>query len=127
MSFAQLAHRESLRDIQAMMYNPKFDRSNKEYDKSGKLTGWWVIVPATDCSNIKPSNAFEPHTATKYSLVRISRICAGSPAGCQQTAGPQDAPAAACGSGCRCEMGNAALRNGTERALGGGNSFPAKD
>jgi Flp pilus assembly protein TadG len=91
---------DSLRDIQAMMYNPRFDRSNKEYDKSGKLLGWWVIVPVTDCGSVTPGNAFEPHTVTRYSLVRISRICAGSPAGCQQSAGgPQDAPAAACGSG----------------------------
>ena len=90
---------DSLRDIQAMMYNPKFDRSNKEYDKNGKLTGWWVLLPVTDCSQIKPSNAFEPHNASGYSLARISRICAGAPAGCQQAAGPQDAPAAACGSG----------------------------
>jgi len=90
---------DSLRDIQAMMYNPKYDHSNKEYDKSGKLVGWWAIVPATDCSQIKQSNAFEPHTVTRYSLVRISRICAGSPAGCQQAAGPQDTPAAACGPG----------------------------
>ena len=36
---------------------------------------------------------------TKYSLVRISRICAGTPAGCQQSGAPQDAPASACGSG----------------------------
>jgi Flp pilus assembly protein TadG len=90
---------DSLRDIQGMMYNPKFDRSNKEYDKNGKLVGWWMIVPATDCGGVKPANAFEPHTVTKYSLVRISRICAGSPAGCQQAAGAQDAPAAACGPG----------------------------
>jgi Flp pilus assembly protein TadG len=90
---------DSLRDIQAMMYNPKFDRSNKEHDKNGKLLGWWVIVPSVDCGRITQGNAFEPHTVTKYSLVRISRICAGSPAGCQQAGGPQDKPASACGSG----------------------------
>ena len=90
---------DSLRDIQAMMYNPKFDSSNKEYDKNGKLSGWWMIVPATDCSQTGQGAAFEPHSVTKYSLVRISRICGGSPAGCQQATGPQDAPASACGPG----------------------------
>jgi hypothetical protein len=90
---------EVLRDIAAMMYNPKFDSSNKEHDKNGKLLGWWVIVPVTDCSQMAAGNAFEPHTVTKYSLVRISRICVSGPAGCQQTGGPKDAPAAACGRG----------------------------
>jgi Flp pilus assembly protein TadG len=88
-----------LGDIRAMMYNPKFDSSNKEYDKSGRLLGWWVIVPATDCVRIVPGNGFEPRAVTKYSLVRISRICGSGPPGCQQSGLPQDAPAAACGPG----------------------------
>jgi hypothetical protein len=33
-----------------MMYDPKVDRSNKEYDRNGKLLGWWVVVPVADCS-----------------------------------------------------------------------------
>jgi Flp pilus assembly protein TadG len=88
-----------LRDIKAMMYDPKMDRSNKEYDKSGKLLGWWVIVPVTDCAAVKPGDVFEPHTVTKYSLVRISRICVNGPAGCRQAGGPSDAPASVCGPG----------------------------
>ena len=88
-----------LRDIQAMMYNPKFDGSNKEYDKSGKLLGWWVIVPATDCGQITQGTALAPHTVTRYSLVRISRICSSGPPGCQQSGAAQDAPASACGPG----------------------------
>jgi Flp pilus assembly protein TadG len=90
---------DSLRDIQAMMYNPKFDSSNKEYDKNGKLVGWWVIAPVTDCGQVAATSGFEPHTVTKYSLVRISRICASGPAGCQQSGGPQGAPIAACAPG----------------------------
>jgi len=92
------ANGELLREIQSMMYNPKFDRSNKEYDKSGRLLGWWVIVPVTECGQLTPESALEPHAVTKYSLVRISRICAGATgAGCPQTGGQQDAPAATCG------------------------------
>jgi Flp pilus assembly protein TadG len=88
-----------LRDIAAMMYNPKIDRSNKEYDAGGKLLGWWVIVPVTECGEITAGKAFEPHVVTKYSLVRITRICVSGPAGCQQTGGTVEAPASACGTG----------------------------
>lgn len=88
-----------LRDIKAMMYDPKTDGSNKEYDKSGKLLGWWVIVPAVDCAGVKAGDVFEPHTVTKYSLVRISRICASGPAGCGKAGAPADAPVSACGAG----------------------------
>ena len=88
-----------LRDIQAMMYNPKFDRSNKEFDKNGKLLGWWLIVPVTDCSRILPADALEPHTVTKYSLVRISRICGGETTGCRLPEELQDSPASECRPG----------------------------
>jgi Flp pilus assembly protein TadG len=88
---------ETLRDLKAMMYDRNVDRSNKEFDTNGRVVGWWLIVPATDCTAIKHSDIFEPHTVTKYSLVRISRICAGGPAGCGQTAVASDA--AACGPG----------------------------
>lgn len=87
---------EILRDIKAMMYDPKVDRSNKEFDKSGNVVGWWVIVPVTDCTSIKAADVFEPHTVTRYSLMRISRICASGPAGCSQAAVKPAAPAAAC-------------------------------
>lgn len=89
-----------LRDIQAMMYNPGFDRANKEYDKSGRLVGWWVIVPAVDCGGQPAGNVFEPHPVTRYSLVRISRICSSGPAGCPQQEGTRkDVPATACAPG----------------------------
>jgi hypothetical protein len=88
-----------LRDIKAMMYDPKVDRSNKEYDKSGKLVGWWMVVPVTECAAVTAGDVFEPRPVTKYSLVRISRICSSGPAGCKPSGGPVDAPAAACGPG----------------------------
>lgn len=87
-----------LRDIKAMMYDPKVDSSNKEYDKDGKLLGWWVIVPVTDCATFDAGEAYEQHTVTRYSLVRISRICLEGPAGCGKS-GTFDAPAVPCGAG----------------------------
>jgi len=90
---------DTLRDIKAMMYNPKIDSSNKEYDKNGKLLGWWVIVPVTDCGQNAPGNVFEPHPVTKYSLVRITRICVDGPAGCPQVDAPLHGPAPVCGPG----------------------------
>jgi hypothetical protein len=90
----------TLRDIKAMMQDPKVDRSNKEYDKNGKLLGWWVMVPVTECAAVKAEELSEPRVVTKYSLVRISRICVSGPAGCKQPATPSDAPPAyACVAG----------------------------
>lgn len=87
-----------LRDIESMMYDPKVDGSNKEYDKDGKLVGWWVIVPVTDCAAFAAGEVYEQHTVTRYSLVRISRICADGPAGCGKS-GAADLPAVSCGAG----------------------------
>ena len=88
-----------LRDVEAMMYDPKVDSSNKEYDKDGKLLGWWVIVPVTDCAAFAAGEVYEQHTVTKYSLVRISRVCVSGPAGCGKSGAPSDLPAVACGAG----------------------------
>lgn len=88
-----------LRDLKAMMYDPTVDSSNKEYDKNGKLAGWWVVVPVTDCGGGQAGEAFEPRTVVKYSLVRISRICVGGEPGCGKTAGRADQPATSCAPG----------------------------
>ena len=88
-----------LNDIKAMMYDPQVDRSNKEYDKNGKLVGWWVIVPATDCSMFQPGETYQQHTVTRYSLLRISRICSDGPAGCGKSADKGDIPAVSCTPG----------------------------
>jgi hypothetical protein len=89
----------ALRDMESMMYNPNADASNKEYDKdSGKLLGWWVIAPVTDCSNASQEVGFEKSMVTRYALVRISRICAPGATGCQQNNSSFDAPASICGS-----------------------------
>lgn len=85
-----------LRDLKAMMYDPQVDRSNKEYDKNGKLVGWWSIVPAVDCSAFQPGESYQQHTATRYSLVRISRICTAGPAGCGKSSAKADSPVASC-------------------------------
>lgn len=85
-----------LRDLKAMMYDPTVDSSNKEYDNNGKLAGWWVVVPATDCAGFQAGETFEQHTVVKYSLVRISRICAAGEPGCGKTSARADQPAVAC-------------------------------
>ncbi|HJV66673.1 MAG TPA: Tad domain-containing protein [Geomonas sp.] len=88
-----------LRDIKAMMYDPKVDSGNKEYDKSGRVLGWWVVVPVTDCSSAKPGETFEPRTVTKYATVRISRICASGRPGCGHEGTVTSSPAVACAAG----------------------------
>jgi hypothetical protein len=86
----------ALRDLESMMYNPNIDSSNKEYDQSGKLTGWWVIAPVTDCPPAKQDKVFEPHAVTRYALIRISRICVNGASGCQQTGTSFKAPTSTC-------------------------------
>jgi putative Flp pilus-assembly TadE/G-like protein len=88
-----------LRDIEAMMYNPKVDRSNKEFDKNGKLLGWWVMVPVLECGALQPGEQFQQRTVTRYALVRISRICVSGPAGCGASGAAADLPAVPCGAG----------------------------
>jgi NAD-dependent dihydropyrimidine dehydrogenase PreA subunit len=88
----------ALRDIESMMYNPKIDNSNKEYDKSnGKLLGWWVIAPVVDSLPTKQGSGFEERAVTRYALVRISKICATGPTGCSQNGTSFDSPATLCG------------------------------
>jgi len=96
---AAAAGDEILRDIKAMMYDPKADSSNKQFDAAGKVVGWWVMVPVLDCTAIKAADAFERRTVTRYSLVRISRICVGGQPGCRDSGGAFAAPAAVCGAG----------------------------
>ncbi|GFO56659.1 hypothetical protein GMSM_36660 [Geomonas sp. Red276] len=88
-----------LRDIKAKMYDPKADSGNKEYDKSGKLVGWWMVAPVTDCSAVKAGDIFEPRRVTRYAMVRVSRICVSGPAGCGDQATQSVAPAVACRPG----------------------------
>lgn len=94
------APQDLLRDIEAMMYNPNADKSNKEYDKaSGKLIGWWVIAPVSSCTPARNGAIFEVSTVTKYALVRISRVCASGPTGCSQNYTSFDAPPEVCTDG----------------------------
>jgi putative Tad-like protein involved in Flp pilus assembly len=87
---------DALADMESMMYNPNVDAANKEYDKvSGKLLGWWVIAPVTDCLKAGQESR---RLVTRYALVRISRICAPGATGCQQNNTSFDSPASVCGS-----------------------------
>ena len=96
---ATLSGEVTLRDMESMMYNPKADSSNKEYDKtSGKLLGWWVIAPVVDSLPTRQVEGFEERPVTGYALVRISRICANGPPGCAQKGASFDAPASMCGN-----------------------------
>lgn len=88
-----------LRDIESMMYNPKFDESNKEYDKkTGKMVGWWVIAPVVESLPENQGNTFEEKSVNGYALVRISRVCVTGATGCSQKGTSFDAPAAECGN-----------------------------
>jgi len=96
---AYYGNEDMLRDMESMMYNPHIDKMNKEYDNAtGKLKGWWVIAPVTDCNSAGRINSFEPHHVTKYALIRISRICVSGTTGCKQNGTSYDAPSATCGS-----------------------------
>ena len=86
-----------LRDLESMMYNPNIDASNKELDASGKITGWWVIAPVIDRPAARETGTVEKHAVTRYALVRILKICANGPPGCQQTGTSFKAPTASCG------------------------------
>ena len=109
-----------LRDVASMMYNPNIDASNKEYDAAGNVIGWWTIVPVTSCQMVSTPNRMEKHTVTRYAMVRIVKVCANGPPGCQQTGTSFKAPAGVCdGSGeslyidrISCvDCGSKALRN----------------
>ncbi|KAF0216536.1 MAG: hypothetical protein FD174_3630 [Geobacteraceae bacterium] len=94
----QGANNDALRDMESMMYDPHVDKSNKEYDKAtGKLSGWWVIVPVTDRPPAKQGDSYELHSVARYALIRISRICVSGTTGCIQVGGPYDAPSSICG------------------------------
>jgi len=89
----------ALADMESMMYNPNVDASNKEFDKvTGKLKGWWVIAPVTDCPKTRQDDVLQKHTVTQYALVRISRICAPGVTGCKQNNTSFDAPDSTCGN-----------------------------
>ena len=65
---------------------------------SGFRSGSQIIAPVADCSKSRPEAPFERRLVKKYALVRISRICAPGPTGCQQNNTSFDAPASVCGS-----------------------------
>ncbi len=89
-----------LRDLEAVMYNPELDKANKEFDvTTDTISGWWIIVPMTDSSPQQASAIFEFQKTTRYALVRVSRICASGPTGCNQGGKGFDSPAGKCGPG----------------------------
>lgn len=94
---ARDADNHGLRNLESMMYNPNIDASNKQLDEAGNITAWWVIVPVTDCPPAREAGIVEKHTVTRYALIRITRICIGGIAGCQENNTSFKAPVSACG------------------------------
>jgi hypothetical protein len=89
----------ALADMKSMMYNPNVDVANKEIDKAtGKILGWWVIAPVTDCGKPRQEASSARRLVKRYALVRITRICSPGGTGCQQTNTSFDAPASVCGN-----------------------------
>lgn len=86
----------TLRDLESVMYNPNAGKGNKEYDKTGKLVGWWVIAPVTVCPSAPQESASGQQTVVRYALIRISRICVDGTSGCQQNGTAFKAPSSAC-------------------------------
>ncbi|MBJ6723397.1 Tad domain-containing protein [Geomonas sp. Red875] len=83
-------------DVAAMMYDRSVDLANKEFDRQGRVTGWWVILPVADCTASGPGTGFQTRPVSRYALVRLSRICAAAGAvGCRD-AGRTVPPAPAC-------------------------------
>jgi len=86
-----------MRDLESFMYNPAVDKANKEFDPAtGRVTGWWVIVPLIEAASPGAMATFETQLTTRYALIRINRICASGPPGCGQQV---DAPAGICAQG----------------------------
>lgn len=93
------ADNQGLRDLESMMYNPNTDLSNKEFDKGGAITGWWVVVPVIDSPPLLETETIEKHAVTRYALIRIRRICVNGIAGCQQNGTAFKSPVSACSGG----------------------------
>jgi len=67
----------TLCNLEAQMYNPYFDSSNKDYVAKGLDTiGWWLIVPITDsCPPGAQGNNWDPKPVIGYAKVHVLAIC----------------------------------------------------
>lgn len=97
--FVTKGSRALLADLAAMLYDPAVDPTNKEYDLKGTLLGWWTMVPVSDCTPLRPGEAFDTRRVSRYALVRLTRICAGGARGCRDSGRMHPVPASACQGG----------------------------
>lgn len=59
--------------IETAMYDPSYDSSNKEFDASGNVSAWWVIVPVSN--RCPPDAQPPPYTVDRFALLRIISVC----------------------------------------------------
>lgn len=63
----------TLKALESAMYDPNFEVSNKEFDASGNVRAWWVIIPlANECPpRVQPA----PYQVERFALIRIIQAC----------------------------------------------------
>ena len=67
----------ALRDLGTLMYNPAYDTANKD------ATGWWVIVPITECPPFEQGSSWDPKPVISYAKIHIRAVCVtGTTKGC---------------------------------------------
>jgi Flp pilus assembly protein TadG len=80
-----------LKDFESVFYDPQVDSAYKDKDGTGKVIGWWVIVPiVTSCPPGNQGKAWDPKPVSHYASVRLAAVCATGSAGCifgQETGG----------------------------------------
>lgn len=63
----------SLKALESVMYDPHYDAANKEFDASGNVKAWWVIIPlANECP---PRDQPDPYQVERFALIRIIQAC----------------------------------------------------
>ena len=73
-----------LQDYESLMFDPNFDKSNKEINALGIVTGWLVMVPRTTAPD--PMSGPDPDPVSGYTFMRIIAVCASGTNGCTGTA-----------------------------------------
>ncbi|MRS01615.1 hypothetical protein EG832_00050 [bacterium] len=63
----------TLKALESAMYDPNFDVSNKDFDASGNVIAWWVIIPLID--ECPPRVQPAPFHVNRFALIRIIQAC----------------------------------------------------
>jgi Flp pilus assembly protein TadG len=59
--------------MESAMYDPHFDSANKEFDASGNVIAWWVIIPVSN--RCPPDIQPPPYTVERFALIRLVQVC----------------------------------------------------